>query len=123
MKQKIIAIFLIAVAAISFCGCNSGQKHSDEAIKAAESAIMYAERYINGVDDVETAQDNLNAVSDELEAYLDENEGSETYDADYWGISMKLLNLNFMFITESISGGQISDIQDQIDELKTEIGR
>lgn len=122
MKQKIIAIFLIAVAAISFCGCNSGQKHSDEAIKAAESAIMYAERYINGVDDVETAQDNLNAVSDELDAYLDENEDNETYNAD-WVISMDLLSLNFMFITESISGGQISDIQNKVDELKAEIGR
>lgn len=122
MRQKIIAIFLIAVTAISFCGCNSGQKHSDEAIKAAESAIMYAERYINGVDDVETTQDNLNAVSDELDAYLDENEDSETYTAD-WVVSMDLLDLSFMFITESISGGQISDIQNKVDELKTEIGR
>lgn len=117
--KKLSVIILALFMMLSVCGC-AKVEHSKEAIEAAESAIMYAEQYVNGTMSVEETEKNVSAAEDKLKEYLDKNEDSEYHFKD--GILQTQLSiLSLTFMSEESKGGRISDIKSQIEELKKEI--
>lgn len=119
--RRLIAVILSITLAFSLCGCFNRFKYSKEAITAAEDMIFYAEQYIDGKINVETAYKNIDSVYDKFDEYFETiDEDSECYD-DLLFLSVDLLHLSSLFFYEKIDGGQISEIKEAVNKLKSEI--
>lgn len=118
--KKVAAFLLTIVLVLCVCGC-SQYKCRDEAKKYGESAIFYAEQYIDGVITVEKARENISIISDELEDYCDTTH-NDTLKSDMKlcesTLSLAVRNLYFEFYNEEYTGGQIADIKETVEDIK-----
>ncbi len=117
MKKKFVLLLL--AAAIMLCGC-SRYECREEAKEYGESAVFYAEKYIDGEISAEEAYQNVSVVYDELDAYCD-----ATHDDDLDSdiklcetiLSSTVLRLKSNLFLEDVSGGKIADIKSNIEDI------
>lgn len=122
MKKKIV-LFLLAICVLIstvLCGC-SQNKFSDEAKKYGESAVFYAEQYIDGIITVEEAYQNIKAVSENFNEFCEKTH-NDTLDSTTKlcesTLKLKINTLCCDFLVEDMSGGSISDIKDSVESIK-----
>ncbi len=119
--KKTVSLLLIFILAFSICGCSNRNQYSESAIEAAKSAIFYSEQYINGAISAEDADEHIDSVYEDFQVYLTTHKDSETYDKDFL-ISSKILSLSIAFTYESFGDSEITNIKNETEELKKEIG-
>ncbi len=123
--KRFFAIVLIICLFISIicCGC-SKYKCRDEAKKLGESAIFYAEQYIDGVITAEEAEKNISVIFYELSDYCDATHDDTLDSATALcesTLNLEVQNLYLCFINENYDGGKIADIKDEVNDIKETI--
>ena len=126
MKRLIAILFAVVLAvvlAVGICGC-SQYKCRDEVKKFGESAIFYAEQYINGIILAEEAYENISVIADEFDEYLDVKQ-DDTLDSSMElcesTLYLEICNLHLEFFNEKYTGGEIANIKDEIEDIKKTI--
>lgn len=121
---KITAVSLIILLLTGvLTGC-SQYRCRDEARKYGESAVFYAEQYLNGNISAEDAYENICAVRDELNDYCDETHNDNLNSDIKFCENMLSLDVKILvsqFLIEKWNGGRAGDIKETVSKIKEEI--
>lgn len=121
MKRFIgIVLSFFILISIVCCGC-SQYKCRDEAKKIGESAVFYAEQYINGIITAEQAYEHISTISDRLDKYCktthDDNLDVDTALCETT-LNIAVNTLYYEFLNEILQGGKITEIKDTLEDIK-----
>lgn len=121
MKKYIaVSLSLFILIFTTLCGC-SQYKCRDEVKKYGESAVLYAEQYINGLVTADEAYQKIKFVSKKLSEYCQKTH-NDTMDSSMKlcesSLDVSVNTLCIRLLTEDMSGGYISEIKESIDDIK-----
>lgn len=122
MKRKIV-LFLFAICVLIstvLCGCSQNECR-EEAKEYGESAVFYAEQYIDGIITADEAYQNIKAVSENFNEFCEKTH-DDTLDSTIKlcesTLKLTISTLCCNFLIEDMSGGSISDIKDSVESIK-----
>ncbi|MCH5297872.1 MAG: hypothetical protein J1E85_09405 [Ruminococcus sp.] len=110
--KRLIGLLLVVILSVIICGCSNRNQYSEEAIKAAENTIIYAEKYLNGEFNSDKAKNEIEKIEEKFAEYMKANEDADTYDNDGW-IAGKISGIEVFVYTEDNQ-----ELEKQIKSLK-----